>query len=99
MRLQEYTSAMKCRLELKVVPGASRTEVSGWLGQCLKVKVTAAPEKGKANQAVIRLLSEILAIRESAITIVSGANSQRKAVEINGFSRQELENVLPSRPA
>jgi len=90
---------MKCRLEVKVVPGASRTELSGWLGQRLKVKVAAAPEKGKANQAVIKLLSEILAINESAITIVSGATSQRKAVEINGFSQQELENVLPSRSA
>lgn len=88
---------MKCRLEVKVVPGASRTEVSGWLGQSLKVRVAAAPEKGKANQAVIKLLSEILAIKESAIIIVSGAASQRKAVEINGISQQELESVLPSK--
>ena len=99
MRPQDYTRSMKCRLEVKVVPGASRTEVSGWLGQCLKVKVAAAPEKGKANQAVIRLLAETLAIKESAITIVSGAASQRKAIEIIGFSQHELEHVLPSKPA
>ena len=90
---------MKSRLEVKVVPGASRTQVSGWLGQCLKVKVAAAPEKGKANQAVIKLLSEMLAVKASAITIVSGPTSQRKAVEIIGISQQELEDVLPARPA
>ena len=89
---------MNCRLEIKVIPGASRSEVSGWLGQCLKVKVAAAPEKGKANQAVIKLLSEILKIQESAMAIVSGLTSQRKVVEISGLSQQQLESVLPSKP-
>ncbi len=40
------------RLSLKVVPGSSRDEIVGWLGDSLKVKVKAPPEKGRANEAV-----------------------------------------------
>lgn len=89
---------MKCRLEVKVVPGASRNEIAGWLGSCLKVKVVAAPEKGKANRMVIKLLAELLVLNEAAFTIVSGAASPRKVIEIEGFTRQQLENALPAKP-
>lgn len=86
----------KCRLELKVVPGASRSEVVGWLGECLKVKVAAAPEKGKANKAVVKLLSDQLGISEKAITIVSGQTSQRKVLEIEGIGQHCINDVLRS---
>ncbi len=90
---------MKCRIEAKVIPGSSRTEITGWLGKSLKIKVSAPPEKGKANQAVIKLLSELLALSEDSITIVSGASSQKKLIEIKGISEQQLEHALPSKPA
>ncbi|MGI9178416.1 MAG: DUF167 domain-containing protein, partial [Pirellulales bacterium] len=41
------------RLRVKIVPGSSRNEIVGWLGDALKIKVTAPPEKGKANDAVV----------------------------------------------
>ena len=47
---------------------------------------------------VIKLLAELLALNETAFTIVSGAASQRKLIEIDGFTRQQLENVLPAKP-
>ena len=90
---------MKCRLEAKVVPGSSRTEIVGWLGECLKIKVAAPPEKGKANQAVIKLLSEKLKLNEESFTIVSGSSSQRKVVEIEGITHQQLSQALPMKPA
>jgi len=90
---------MKNRLDIKVVPGSSRNEVVGWLGECLKVKVVAPPEKGMANHATIMLLSKTLEINEDAVTIVSGSGSQRKVVEINGISHQQLIASLPPRPA
>ena len=46
------------RLSLKFVPGSSRDEIVGWLGDSLKVKVKAPPEKGRANETVIALLAE-----------------------------------------
>lgn len=41
------------RLKVKVVPGASRDEIVGWLGDALKIKVTAPPEKRRANEVVV----------------------------------------------
>ena len=90
---------MKCRLEAKIVPGSSRTEVVGWLGDSLKIKVAAPPEKGKANQAVIKLLARKLALDEESITIVSGSVSQRKVIEIQGITQQQLSDALPPKDA
>ena len=45
------------KLKVRVVPGASRSAISGWLDDVLKVRVSAQPEKGKANTAVVVLLS------------------------------------------
>ena len=52
---------------MKVVPGSSRDQVVGWLGDASKIKVTAPPEKGKANEAVIELLAEPLGVGTDAI--------------------------------
>lgn len=90
---------MICRLEVKVVPGSSRTEIVGWLGDCLKIRVAAPPEKGKANQAVIGLLSDTLQLNENSITIVHGLASQRKVIEISGITPQQLGFALPAKPA
>ena len=63
------------RLNVKVVPGPSRNQIVGWLGDALKIKVTAPPEKGKANEAVIEMLADHLGISINNITIESGHSS------------------------
>jgi uncharacterized protein (TIGR00251 family) len=78
------------KLSIKVVPGASRTELAGWLGDTLKVRLAAPPEQGKANRALVRLLSETLDVPPRSIRIVSGTASPRKLVEIDSLP---LENV------
>ncbi len=90
---------MKCRLKVKVVPGSSQTEIVGWLGESLKIKVSAPPEKGKANTSVIKLLSEKLKLDKKSITIVHGSTSQNKVIEISGITDQQLNQVLPLKPA
>ncbi len=60
--------------------------VVGVEGDRLKIKVTAIPEKGKANQAVIKLLSKYLGIPKSAMTITSGETSKLKTVLIQEIS-------------
>lgn len=98
------------RLRLKVAPKARRNEIGGWLdepdggplgpGRALKVAVTAAPEDGKANAAVIALLAKEWGVAKSAISVVAGATDRRKIVEIRGPSAeliQRLQAWLDSR--
>ena len=84
------------RLPLKVAPKASRNAVNGWMGETLKVSVTVAPEKGKANQAVIELLAEALRLPKSAVRIVRGETSTSKLAEIEGIDELELRRKLSS---
>jgi len=90
------------QLKLKIVPKASRNVIAGWLGEELKIKVTAAPEKGKANQAVVALLANALGLPKQAIIITAGQTSVRKTVEIDGIAdttalRQRLASIEMSR--
>ena len=88
----------KVRLSVKVVPSASRSRIDGWLGEVLKVRVIAPPERGKANAAVEALLAEVLRIAPGGVRVVLGGNSARKIVEISGLSesvvRQRLEGWI-----
>ena len=77
------------RLLIKVTPKASADRIQGWAedenGQpILKIAVTAVPEDGKANKAVIALLAKRLKLPKSALEIVSGATDRRKTLLIDG---------------
>jgi len=76
---------------VKVVPGSSITKIAGILDGMLKVKIAAAPEKGKANQALIEFLSKKLGVKKNNIAIVSGQISPVKTVSIGSIS---IENIL-----
>jgi uncharacterized protein (TIGR00251 family) len=83
------------RLGLKVVPGSSRDEVVGWLGDSLKVKVKAPPEKGRANDAVVALLTDRLEIDPSSIAVVSGHGSPAKVVAIDNMDDEAIRAAFP----
>ena len=72
------------QMRIKVVPGA-RNEGIEWLGDMLKVKVRAAPEKSRANTAVEALLAQRLALPQSSVRIVAGFGSPLKTVEIDSL--------------
>ena len=82
------------KLTVKVVPGASRSSVVGWLGDMLKIRISAPPEKGKANAAVLKLLAKELHLHESALSIVSGSTSQRKVIEIQGMTLDDIQKIV-----
>ena len=70
-------------INIKVSPKSSRNEVTKLDDSHFRVKVTAAPDKGKANDAVIELLSDYFHVAKSRIYIVSGKTSRNKTVEIS----------------
>ena len=77
------------RLSIRLQPGASANRIDGFEvladGQAvLRARVTAAPEKGKANQALIKLLAKALRLPKGDVTIVTGATDRRKTVAIEG---------------
>jgi len=78
------------RLPIKVVPGSSRNRIAGWLGETLRVRVTAPAERGKANAAVEKILTQALGLSNGAARIITGKTSPRKVVEIAGLSMSEI---------
>lgn len=81
-------------LKLKVVPNASRTRLMGWLGDSLKVAVSAPPESGKANTAVLELLAQSLETPIRNLQLLSGHTQSRKVVRVTGLSDAELQTKL-----
>ena len=82
------------RFKVKVVPGSSRNEIVGWLGDALKIKVMAPPEKGKANEAVVELLAAALGIATDDIIVVSGHSSPAKVVAVFGMDDETTRKAF-----
>ena len=74
------------RIELKVIARAKKEELLRLSEDSYRIKVSSAPEKGKANKRIIELLSRELGAKKRDIKIVSGVTSDRKIVEITLLS-------------
>jgi uncharacterized protein (TIGR00251 family) len=85
---------MGARLQLRVSPGAGRSAVVGRHGDGWKVRVAARAEDGKANDALVRLLADTLALPVRSVRIVSGHTSRDKTVALEGLERDETERLL-----
>jgi uncharacterized protein (TIGR00251 family) len=82
-------------LALKVVPGASRSAIAGPLGDRLKVRVAAPPEKGRANRALVKLLRDWLGVKD--VEIVAGLGSREKTARVAGVDGLTEEQVAQAR--
>ena len=82
------------RLRLRVSPGSRRSEIVGRHGDSWKIRVAAPPEDGRANDAVVELLSKQLRIPRRSISIVSGRGSRDKVVQMAGIDRAESDRRL-----
>ena len=86
------------RLKLHVTPGAREDVLAGWQGDSFRVKIRARPEKGRANEAVLRFLALRLNQPRSRLALVRGATSRNKVVEVEGLSEEELRARLGPAP-
>jgi uncharacterized protein (TIGR00251 family) len=84
------------RLRVRVAPGASRAGVVGRHGDAWKLRVAAPPEGGRANDAVIRLLADTLAVPRASVTLVSGHGTRNKVLELTGLEPGQIERRLTS---
>ncbi len=85
---------MTVRLTVKVTPGASRSEVVGMENGVLRVRVAAAPERGRANRALTDFIAGTLGVRKSAVTVVRGATARTKILEIDGLTESDVRAKL-----
>ena len=86
--------AVSTRLRLRVSPGARSAEVVGRHGEAWKVRVAAPAEAGRANEAVVRLLADTLALPRDAVTLVSGHGARDKIVQLAGLDSTQVERRL-----
>jgi uncharacterized protein (TIGR00251 family) len=84
------------RLQVRVSPGARRASVVGRHGDGWKVRVAAPPEKGRANDALVHLLANVVDVPASAVVVVSGHGARDKIVELTGVAPSDVERRLIS---
>jgi uncharacterized protein len=82
------------RLKLRVSPGARRPGIGGRHGDAWKVRVSAPPEGGRANEAVLELLADALDVSRGRLALVSGHASRDKVVVLNGLDQAHSERLL-----
>lgn len=79
---------------VKVHPRAKRNAVAGEVGEALKLALTAPPVEGKANEACIRFIAELLDVSRSSVTIAAGESSRQKVIRVHGLTATEVEQRL-----
>jgi len=82
------------RFAVRVQPRSSRAGVDGVHGDALRVRVNAPPVEGAANEAVVEVLAKALGVAKRAVTIVSGATSRSKVVEVRGVTAAGVRVAL-----
>lgn len=82
---------MTAGLRVRVQPGARSTGLVGWMSDgTLKLKVSAPPEAGRANRAVVELLAAVLGVREGAVKVVRGQSARGKTIEVDGLDQRAV---------
>jgi uncharacterized protein (TIGR00251 family) len=84
-------------LPVRAQPGARRNEVRGVQDGALKVCVTQAPEKGKANKAIAEFLAKWLGVKKSQVELISGETAAQKKFLIHGIQKPEMAQRIAAR--
>jgi len=87
---------MPVTLTIQTTPNAPRSEIVGWLGERLKVKVKAPAVEGKANLELVRFLAEYFGVRPNAVTLLRGDTARIKTVRIEGVEEADLQRLRPA---
>ena len=87
-------SACPTLLWIHVQPRSSRTEIIGWHGDAIKIRLKAPPVDGAANEELIRFLSKAIGVPKQAVQITAGKTARRKRVKIDGVEHGDVMAVL-----
>jgi len=89
-----HTDGDTIRLEIKAIPGASKTELAGIKDGRLRIRLAAAPEDGKANAELLNFLSRALGCPKRDLRIISGEKSRLKAIALPLECGESLERIV-----
>ena len=92
LEVQEREGAVT--FSTRVQPRASKDEIVGEMGGVLKVRLRAPAVEGRANEALVEFLAQLLKRPRSAVRILSGERSRTKRIEIHGVTRQQILALL-----
>jgi uncharacterized protein (TIGR00251 family) len=81
-------------LAVQIQPRASRNAVAGWVGEALKIRLTAPPVEGAANEACLAFLADLLDLSQSRLEILRGDRSRHKVIRITGLTQDEVHEKL-----
>ena len=84
-------SAQGATFTVRVQPRAKRNTIVAEIGDALKIALTAPPVEGKANQACIAFLAEVLDVPRSSVTIAAGESSRNKLIRVSGITAAQVE--------
>lgn len=85
-----------CTVAIKAIPNAPRSEIVGWLGDALKVKVHAPPVEGRANEVLCEFLADRFGLPRRAVTVLRGDTSRQKILRLEGLTLADLKAKLPA---
>ena len=82
------------RVKVRVSPRATRSEVVGRHGEAWKLRIAAPPEAGRANEETLVLLADAVAVPRTHLSLIAGAGSRDKLVQVDGVAASEVERRL-----
>lgn len=94
MNLKFHADSGVCTVSVRVVPGARKTAIVGSDGEFLRIRVAAPPADGKANQALIEFLAQLLTLPKTSIEIKSGFASKQKVVQLKSCDPEKMRTLL-----
>lgn len=95
MRLCIKDRSGNAELLIHCQPRASKTEIVGWHGDALKVRIVAPPVEGQANIELCKFFSQYFGVSRQDVRILSGRNSKQKRVLVKGKTAQAIQARLP----
>ena len=94
LEITESLAAGTVIFAVRVQPRASQDEIAGAVAGALKIRLQAPALEGRANEALIEFLAELLKTPKGAVRILSGERSRIKRLEIRGVTKQQIEGLL-----
>ncbi len=83
--------AKPARIRVDVQPNAHRNAIAGFQDGVLKLKIAAPPVGGKANEALVRFLAEVLGVPKSDVTVEKGLSGRHKTVSVRGLTQEQVD--------